>query len=444
VKLAGVVVRGFGCGIDAGVRLLGNAPIGATWHEDALRKRCEDARLPLGCMYEDALPPDLAHLAGAPKETPDFSNSEKPVTPTESITESPIIWGGWNEPIMPPVYLLEGLIPEGKVCTFFAEGGSVKSWSAFALAIAVATGEPWLGQVPVQRGKALILDFEDGRYEFQRRMRLLRGGLEDLPQLGYWYCPPYLDKLDLWRLLAPLGLKLLVIDSLSAGMPNAADENSKEFSEAVKIAGRFTEVGCTVVIIHHANKTGGMRGHGSVRDQSDVVFKFDPVSETDSVKRMRMVCDKPGPQKRPKPVNVELSDAGLKTFEDEANSVGRNANTSEDIQAAILLALETPRLTQDKVREAVGKDRTKVCTELAALIKAKKVIEIEGVGYCLDTPAARTERVLQNVRGFDGRESAAALAKRSYVSTRFVEDMILRRALVPRVSGNLQSGFIQP
>jgi hypothetical protein len=52
--------------------------------------------------------------------------------------------------------------------------------------------------------------------------------------------------------------------------------------------------------------------------------------------------------------------------------------------------------------------------------------------------------VLQNVRGFDGRESAAALAKRSYVSTRFVEDMILRRALVPRVSGNLQSGFIQP
>lgn len=311
-------------------------------------------------------------------------------------------WGGWDEPILPPVYLLDGLIPEGKVVTFFAEGGSVKSWSAFALAISVATGRPWLGRA-VQQGRALILDYEDGRYEFQRRMRILRGGeLDDIPELGYTYMPPELSDKAMWPKLARKGLRLLVIDTLGSGMPGDADENTTAFAAGMKIAGRFTECGCTVLIVAHANKTGGLRGSSAIRDSSDVVFKFEAVSETDSVKRMRMVCDKPGPQKRPKPVNVELSDAGLTTFEDEASDVGRNATAPEGIRAAILLALESgPRLVSDL---RIGRDKQRVADELRALTEAGKIVSLgKREGVQLDDAEKRRARLLAAAETCDTR-----------------------------------------
>jgi hypothetical protein len=418
--------------------------------EERVHHKARDAKENSARPRAEPLPEDLAHLAGTRSLTTGFESAladnlpgDIPSAQRISKPESPIVWGRWADPILPPVYLIDSLIPEAKVITLFAEGGSVKSWSAFSIAIAVATGEPWLGRYPVQRGRALILDFEDGRYEFQRRMRLLRGDLEDLPELGYWYCPPYLDKVPLWKELAALELKVLVIDSLSAGMPSDADENSREFSEAVKLAGRFTELGCTVIIIHHANKTGGMRGHGSVRDQSDVAFRFEPVSETDNVKRMRMICDKPGPQKRPAPVNVELSDGGLTTFEDEAHDIGRNADTPQGIAAAIKLALAAgPILTVDKLRQAVAKDQNKVSAELKALIAAGEVLKIERIGFMLDDDAARTRRVLDAVSASDGWTSAAKLAKHSYVTTRFVEGMLDTRVIYPRSSGGEVGGYI--
>lgn len=436
MKVASVVTRGFGVGVTAGVAVIRASHLGEGWTDDQLRKRCEDAReVELGCMYANQWPEDLAHVVS--------SIPPNPAQPGRPEVLSPIKWGGWDQPIFPPVYLLEGLIPEGKVCTFFAEGGSVKTWSAFALAISVATGRPWLGHT-VKQGRVVYMDYEDGRYEFQRRMRILNGGLEDIPSLGYWYGAPYLHKPDTWKILAPLDLTLLVIDALSSGVPGDSDENASAFSEAVKLAGRFTEIGCTVLIIHHANKQGGIRGHSSVRDQSDVVFKFEPVSETDDIKRMRMICDKPGPQKKPAPVNVELSDKGLQTFEDEAHETGRNAETPVAIADAILLALKDgPILTKEKIRDAVGKDRGKVFKEIDALTKAKRIVFIEEIGYVLDDPKARERRVFAQIKTYAGWTSAAKLAKAAYVTTRFVEDMLTRGVIYPRSESGELGGFIE-
>jgi AAA domain len=241
-----------------------------------------------------------------------------------SINSFGIIWGGWDEPVIVPPYLLEGLIPSEKVCTFFAEGGSIKSWVAFELAISVATGRPWLGSFNVNAGKpgkALILDFEDGREEFKRRKQILvRGGNDPLPLLGYKYSNTDVLDPQVWLDLATLDLTLLVVDSLGAAMPGDADENATTFAAAVKHAGKFTTyTKTTVIFVAHANKTGGLRGTGAIRDQSDCAFTFVPISETENgeEKRMRLVCDKPGPQKKPKPVNIMLSDRGLVSFKEE-------------------------------------------------------------------------------------------------------------------------------
>lgn len=352
-----------------------------------------------------------------------------PVTPLEGADELGVQWGGWDKPQEPPVYLLEGLIPEAKVVTFFAEGGSVKTWSALSLAISVATGKPWLGLYPVKQGRALVLDYEDGSYEFHRRVRYLTGG-EDIPTLGYRYGGPQIDSKEYWIELAEYVQKhdiaLVIFDSISASMPGDADENSSAFAQGVKYAGRFTETGCTVVFIHHANKSGGIRGHSAVRDQSDVVFKFVPVSETDDCKRMRMECDKPGPQKRPLPVNVELTDEGLRTFKDEANEAGRNAFSNVDLGAAIRLALrDGPIATQDALRKAVGKNSTEVKKALTLLIHGGEVVKLEDVGYALENDEHRRRRVIEQLDSGRIFATAGELAKQAQVTTRFIDAMRL-------------------
>ncbi len=420
--------------------------------EAKVRRKADGAKTSSERPRVIPLPEDL-NFRVEPKQEfiPDFATfrTEEPETddtPKGSMGET---WGGWGKRVPPPVYLVEGLIPEHKVVTFFAEGGSVKTWSALALAIAVASGEPWLGKYRVKRGKVLYLDYEDGPYEVSRRVHLLSGG-QDVPDLGYLYGGPQLDEpVKLWATLAQKavdeGISLVVADSLGAGMPGNADENTTAFAAGMKIAGRFTEAGCGVLFVHHANKSGGMRGTSAARDQSDVVFKFEPVSETDSVKRMRMICDKPGPQRKPKPVNVELTDKGLTTFEDEAADEGRNATTPIDVEGAIRLALANgPLLNRDKVRDAVGRDTTEVTTALRALVDARAIVKVDGVGYMLDDAEAREARVLACVVGFSGRETAAVLGKRSYTSTRLVEDMARREVIVPRVVGNMASGFMLP
>ena len=299
-------------------------------------------------------------------------------------TDNPlgIIWGGWDEPVIVPPYLLEGLIPSEKVCTFFAEGGSIKSWVAFELAISVATGRPWLGAVTVNGGKpgrALILDFEDGREEFKRRKQILvrDGDNAPLPLLGYKYAATDVLDPQVWIDLAGLGLSLLVVDSLGAAMPGDADENATSFAAAVKHAGKFTTyTKCTVVFVAHANKTGGMRGTGAIRDQSDCAFTFVPVSETENgeEKRMRLVCDKPGPQKKPAPVNIMLSDRGLVTFKDDEVP---EPPPEERIRAAMISTL---RNSPEGVNKCVLRDMVHGKTEikrevLAQLIGAKLVTE---------------------------------------------------------------------
>jgi hypothetical protein len=345
--------------------------------------------------------------------------------------------------VIPP-YLLHGLIPAGKVVTFFAEGGSVKTWAALALAISVATGRPWLGTHAVQKGKALTLDFEDGREEFKRRKRFITRDDIDIPDLGYKYSSCDLLKQSTWDKLAALGLMLLIIDALGSAMPSDANENETQFAAAVKLAGKFTEAtGCTVVFVHHANKSGGMRGTSAIRDQSDVAFKFEPVSETDDVKRMRMVCDKPGPQRKPAPVNIELSDSGLRTFADEAQQVGRNADTSQGVQAAIRLALANgPIETLKKIRTAVSGRYDKVKEEVEALVAKREVIFITGQGYTLDGPAQRTERVVQTLRSSERWTSASKLAKASHVDTRFVDQLIREGVICHRVGHDDAHGFM--
>jgi hypothetical protein len=306
----------------------------ASAKHDATRPRCEP------------VPADLEEFllgSGVALKSPALSDLAPPGHFSATIKRG----ADWAEPYVRPPYLLEGLIPRETSTIFFAEGGSVKSWTAFALAISVATGTAWLGRYVVAPGKVLVLDYEDGWAEFRRRKEILTQKRPDvdLTNLEYLYAGPNIADVELWKWLARQGYALVVIDALNAAMPSNADENDQRFAEGLKLAGGYVEVtGSNVLTVHHANKQGGIRGSSTIRDQCDVVFRFEAISETeteeDTIKRMRMICDKPGPQRRPSAVNVEMSNAGLSTFEDEAHTAGVEAATPQDVGAAILLTIE--------------------------------------------------------------------------------------------------------
>lgn len=428
--------------------------------EERVHHKARDAKENSTRPRAEPLPADLAELFAAVQVAPVAPASGVVLVPAKDAADKVDDlrfdrerWGGWAAPVAPVVYLLEDLIPENKVVTFYAEGGSIKSWCAFNLAISVATGEPWLGR-RVQRGRALILDYEDGPHEFQRRMRILRGGiLEDLPDLGYLYGGPTLDREDLWRKLARRQaiepLTLLAIDTLGSGMPGDADENSTAFAEAVKLAGRFTEaarvhstVPCTVVIVAHANKSGGLRGSSAIRDSSDVAFRFEPVSETDDVKRMRMVCDKPGPQRRPKPVNVELSDKGLTTFEDapapatprqgEEASLQTRARHEIRLRGSFGGAIELSKLLS--ITRHAGRELLAELEEQGAIIRGRKR------WFCGDDDEQR-KRVLEVVAAQGTKAlGTPALAKLAAAARPTVEDMLSER-VIGRTSETASGGF---
>ena len=160
----------------------------------------------------------------------------------------------------PRRWLLPGFVPEHTVTLWFGDDGSGKSTLATALAVAVATGTPFLGQ-PVEPGVVLYLDTEFAQDEFVRRcQRLVRG-------LQLTLTEAQRDALRYYRLRASLGSpagqdeiarlvtryqpRLLIVDSLTLG--SYADD-LKEATAAAGIIAFLESLPTTVLVIDHIPK----------------------------------------------------------------------------------------------------------------------------------------------------------------------------------------------
>lgn len=353
----------------------------------------------------DIPPPAVAAYFGQgldmPPPTPDLvAAAARPTRPKRA--DGPV-WGGWDEPVEPPTYLVHGHIPIETVGMFVALGSSLKTWAALDIALAVATGRPWLGKFGVRQGRALIVDYESGDYELRRRaQRVLKAGAS--PDLGVWASPDvYVDDPALWSRLEAAGpLSLVVIDSLAAGSP-ASDENEKIAALPLAFAAAFTNrTGASVLFIHHAKKTEGGddrnigRGSGAIYAACDWAYKFDNAEETAKYRRMVMVNIKPCMGPRPDPINLELSNEnGLRTFDDGTPATAPAENNSDEaIMGAIERALMLkPIATKALIRTAVGKQNKRVGDLVDELEAKGRIACVPDVGYVVNSDEARDKRV---------------------------------------------------
>lgn len=247
-----------------------------------------------------------------------------PATVGDTVTSGRFTFkaSGLDAPMAALSYLVDTLVVRGEVVMLVAHGNSLKTWLALSLGVSVASGRPWLGHYVVSRGRVAVLDFESGTYELTRRLKLIGARDADVGAnlLRSSYSGASLSDPEAWVDLAGLGLSLLIIDSFAAAEP-ATDENDKRAALLLQNAGSFAEVtGCTVVVVHHANKneSGGdnrlrVRGSTAIFAACDRIFEFVDLEKGEDGRVSSTVKTiKDGAGRRPLPLRVELSDQGLR------------------------------------------------------------------------------------------------------------------------------------
>lgn len=171
--------------------------------------------------------------------------------------------------------IVHGFLRQGEVANLVAAPKVGKSWLVADLAIAVATGRPWLGRFPTEAGEVLIVDNElheeTSRDRIPRvaaargvavaeiRDRLhvdnVRGRLVDIFRMG-----------DYFAKIGPGRFRLVVLDAMYRFMPGGSDENSNsEMARAYNAIDRHASaLGAAIVCVHHTSK--GVQGGKSITD----------------------------------------------------------------------------------------------------------------------------------------------------------------------------------
>jgi hypothetical protein len=176
-------------------------------------------------------------------------------------------------------YLIPDLLPCPGTVMIHGAGGDGKSVSAWTLAKHVARGLPFQVRgdlVPVERGSVLILNGDQSEVQVQQQMRDLEFEPGDpVTVVMGWDLNWYYRFVKLIEKHRP---KLVIIDSITGcSRGSAFDENKKEFAGPIywlsNNNGRLFP-GCTILLVHHANKTGGFRGSTAIRDAVDEVWSL--------------------------------------------------------------------------------------------------------------------------------------------------------------------------
>jgi hypothetical protein len=157
-------------------------------------------------------------------------------------------------------WAIPDILPAG-VTLFGGREKMGKSWLAFGLCIAVATGGVALGTKRVEKGEALYLSLEDNERRLRRRIEKLASPDADLSGMHYtteWEPADRggVEQLSSWLEEHP-NCRLVVIDTLkrirprTGGKRNMYDEDYEAVQPFVELA---AEHDVAIVLVHHLNQ----------------------------------------------------------------------------------------------------------------------------------------------------------------------------------------------
>lgn len=166
-------------------------------------------------------------------------------------------------------------VVDGHLTVLVGEGGEGKSMLTLAMSKAVQLGTTEAG-IDCKAGKVVIFDAENGEWILRDRLRSAQIPIGELEVYDAEGLDLLRNKADQqWVVKRSHGAALVIFDSLRMMCPGAEENNSDHMAPAVDFFKSLTrKTGAAGLLVHHANKGGGFRGSGAIKDQTDLMFEL--------------------------------------------------------------------------------------------------------------------------------------------------------------------------
>lgn len=183
------------------------------------------------------------------------ANSKDPLDELDSFTGREL----QEMDLAPPSYIVKDILPEG-MSLLVAKPKSGKTLMAQNISVAIASGNPAFGKIPIKQGRVLFLALEGSKNGMQKRLDDMLQGEEAPTELHFVRDFPSLGGDALTKLRTVVehypDLRLIVIDTFQAirGKRRKQSAYADDY-EALKPLTEFSEkTGVSVLAIHHTNK----------------------------------------------------------------------------------------------------------------------------------------------------------------------------------------------
>jgi predicted ATP-dependent serine protease len=155
-------------------------------------------------------------------------------------------------------YLVDGLIPAKSLNILLGPSGVGKTPLMLQLAIAIASGQSFLGS-PVKQGRVLYDDFENGVLDVTHSLQQIVGHLDlsAVPEaLKFWNIHVCEGPLALPALVEDFKPDLVIIDSLSGYNPDIERDTRTAMGAFHTLRMLIRKHGCAFMLIVHPRKQG--------------------------------------------------------------------------------------------------------------------------------------------------------------------------------------------
>ncbi len=234
----------------------------------------------------------------ATAEHNDGPTPEKPRTRIDLLTDEQL------QTMPDPRWLIGRHIPETGFGILFGDPGTYKSFLALDMGLSIAAGfRDWYGDPIAQDAGAVLYIAGEGAGAFKLRIRAWKkqNWVEDemMPADRFRVVTASLNFMrheDIVELLAVVdasGLKriaLIIIDTVSRAIPGADENKQQDMSIFVNACDTLRDrTGAFILGIHHAAKSGDMRGSSVIPGGGDAIFRVERKKGQNYV---RLTCTK--------------------------------------------------------------------------------------------------------------------------------------------------------
>ena len=182
-------------------------------------------------------------------------------------------------------WLIAGIVPLGSVTLLAAAGGTGKTTLLYNWALHVALGSPWSGR-RCMKGRCLLISADEPLTDTAEKLSVI--GYQDAGlqpgNISFWETWRFANMKQLEDYIRKERPSLVMIDSLTACLAGMNVDLAKSSAgDAIYgLRDMANSYRCSIVILHHLNKSGGLRDSTSFVDNVSEVVKltrsesFDP------------------------------------------------------------------------------------------------------------------------------------------------------------------------